>query len=62
MTRVRLQHGGAELDRGGRAAGERHRDERVAEHGARVPEAREPVGFGVHRLLDDAVGGRSRRL
>src|SRR5581483_2812810 len=58
VARVGLEDGRAELDGRRLAAGEGHGDERVAAHGARVPEAGEPVPLRLLRLLDDA---RDRR-
>ncbi len=59
VTRVGLQHGGAQLDGGRGAARHCHRDERIAEDRARVPQAREAVGLSLDRLLHEAVRGRA---
>src|SRR5204863_3493309 len=59
VTRVRLQHRRAQLERARRLTGDRHRHERISEHGTREPQAREPIRFCVDVLLHDAVDGRA---
>ena len=58
MAGVGLEHGGAQLDLVRRLTGQGHGDQRVAGHGAGVPEAGEALGLGPLGLLDHPLDGR----
>ena len=60
MRRVGLHHGCTQLDRLRRPSRKRHRRDRIAADGARVPQRREPTSLGPLGLLDHLLDAGAR--